>query len=636
MQTPVDILQKFWGYHAFRPLQEEIIQSVLSGRDTLALLPTGGGKSICYQVPALCMDGITLVVSPLIALMKDQVQNLERRGIPSAAIHAGMSRRTVDIIFENACNGAYKLLYLSPERLQTDMALARIQRMNVSLLAVDEAHCVSQWGYDFRPPYLKIADLRSLLPKTPVMALTATATREVMADIQEKLAFTHQQVFRQSFQRDNLSYSVLYEDKKREKLLDILRNVPGSGIVYVRTRGETKEIAHFLKQHRISADFYHAGLTTDERSAKQEAWISGKTRIIVCTNAFGMGIDKPDVRIVVHMYLPDSLEAYFQEAGRGGRDGKKSYATMLYSAADGAALEHYLKTAYPPFEFVKRVYQALGSYSQLAIGAGAGESIDFDFGLFCNNYKLDHAPSHAALKLLEQEGWISVSEAPGMPPKVHVTSSRETMYDYQLRNQQADTVLKTMLRAYPGIQGGLLDISLGVVAKYAKTDMVKVHQVLEAAQASEILVYEPQKESPQLTFIKERVGAENLTIDQKKFKFRKARAEEKVKQAIRYAEDRKCRSQLLLAYFDEPESKPCGICDICTGRNKNEMQDQVFETYAQKIKMVLREEPLPMEEILKAFALKRQDTVAKVLTYLLDESVLAQDSEGKISVRKLS
>lgn len=630
MPQPLDVLHKYWGYSAFRPLQEEIIRSVLEGRDTLALLPTGGGKSICYQAPALCLEGITLVISPLIALMKDQVQNLQKRGIPAAAIHAGMNRRAVDIIFENACNGAYKLLYLSPERLQTDIAVARIKRMQVNLLAVDEAHCISQWGYDFRPPYLQIAELRKHLPGAPVIALTATATKEVMADIQEKLAFTNQQVFRQSFRRDNLSYSVLYEEKKREKLLDILRNVPGSGIVYVRTRGETREIAHFLHAQRISADFYHAGLTTEERSAKQDAWINGKVRIIVCTNAFGMGIDKPDVRIVVHLQLPDSLEAYFQEAGRGGRDGKKSYATLLYGAGDGLQLEQYLKAAYPSFEQIRRVYQALGSLTQLAVGAGLGESFDFDFALFCHQYKLEQAPTHAALRLLEQEGWIHVSEAASSPARVQVTATREMIYDYQLKNAQADTILKTLLRAYPGIQQGMVDISEGLIGKYAKTTAEKVRKVLEAAQQAEILLFDPPHDKPQLTFTRPRVMAEHLSIDLKKFKFRKERAEERVRRAIRYAEDRRCRSQLLLAYFDEPGSKPCGICDVCTGRNKSDVNSEVFENYENKLRTVLKDEPLPLDEILKAFAMKRQELVAQVVAYLLEEGILRQDTNGLI------
>jgi len=630
--SPLEILQKYWGYQSFRPLQEDIVRSALDGRDTLALLPTGGGKSICFQVPALCREGICLVVSPLIALMKDQVHNLDRRGISAAAIFSGMSHQQIDIVFENACNGQYKFLYVSPERLQTPMARERIKRMNVNLLAVDEAHCVSQWGYDFRPPYLQIPEIRALIPKVPLLALTATATSEVLEDIQDKLGFRQKNVFRQSFVRSNLSYSVLYENRKREKLIDILRRVPGTGIVYTRSRGETKEIAHLLTKNGINADFYHAGLPGEERSAKQEAWVAGKTRIIVSTNAFGMGIDKPDVRIVVHLNLPDTLEGYFQEAGRGGRDGQKSYATLLYAPGDGAMLRFHLQSAFPPMELVRRVYQALGSHTQLAIGAGIGESFDFDLSSFCHVFKFDQAPTHAALRLLELEGWIFMSDASASPARAHVTATREELYSYQLRNKQADTVLKTLLRAYPGMQSDFVDISEMVIAKYAKYPVEVVQQILQTAQNEGILLYEPRKEKPQLTFTRERVAAENLTIDLQKFNLRKQRAEERVERAIRFAETRQCRSQQLLAYFGEPDSKTCGICDVCTGRHKVELPASSFETYEKKIREVLRLEPLTLEEILKAFALKRHDAVAQVLNYLLDEGKLVMGEEGKIGL----
>jgi len=628
---PSDILRQYWGFDAFRPLQEDIVLSVLADRDTLALLPTGGGKSVCYQVPALCREGLCIVISPLIALMKDQVFNLHKRGVPAAAIYSGMSSREIDIIFENACQGAYKLLYVSPERLKTDMAQARIQRMNVNLIAVDEAHCISQWGYDFRPAYLQIAELRALLPKTAVIALTATATSEVLEDIQNKLEFKQKNVFRQSFVRANLSYSVLYEAKKRDKLLDILRSVAGAGIVYVRSRGETKEIATFLKQHRIDADFYHAGLAPEERSARQEAWMAGKTRIIVCTNAFGMGIDKPDVRIVVHLNLPEGLEAYFQEAGRGGRDGQKSYAVLLYAPADADGLRFHLQAAYPPMDFVRRVYQALGSYTQLAHGAGLGESFDFDLQLFCSTYKLDQSPTHASLRLLEQEGWIAISDQAMSPARIHISASRETLYDFQLRNRQADTLTKVLLRAYPGIQHGFSDISEGMVARYAKLPVETVLQILENAQREGILDYQPRKDKPQLTFTRERAAADNLHIDQVKFNFRKQRAEERVEKAIHYAETRRCRSQLLLAYFGEPNSKPCGICDVCTGRNKSDLPADMFAGYERKLREVLRLESLPLDDILEAFAHKRREAVAEVIGYLLDEGKLKQLEDGKLS-----
>lgn len=630
MSQPHDILRQYWGYDAFRPLQEEIIHSALGGHDTLALLPTGGGKSICYQVPALCREGVCIVVSPLIALMKDQVLNLRKRGIAAAAIYSGMSRREVDIVFENACQGAYKLLYVSPERLQTDLARERIRRMNVNLLAVDEAHCISQWGYDFRPPYLQIADLRVLLPAVPILALTATATQEVVKDIQEKLAFRTPRVFQQSFQRTNLSYSVLYETHKHAKMLDVFRRVPGTGIVYVRSRGETKEVAEFLRKNGISAELYHAGLTHEERNARQEAWINNRVRVMVCTNAFGMGIDKPDVRCVVHLGLPDSLEAYFQEAGRAGRDGNKAYAVLFYVSADAQGLRFHVQAAFPEMALIRRVYQALGNFSQLAVGGGAGESFDFDFNLFCATYKLELAPTHAALRLLEQEGWIVVSDAAALPSRVHITAARETLYDYQIRNKQADMVIKVLLRAYPGVHQDFVEISEPTLAKYANMPAETLQQVLQSAEKEGILHYEPRHESTRLAFARERVAAENLTIDQKKYQLRKSRAEVRVESAIRYAETLRCRSRQLLAYFGEEDAPACGICDVCTGRNKSELDNDEFDRYASKIREVLRHEPLRFEQILEAFAMKRHEAVAKTLGYLLDEKMLEELEGGKL------
>lgn len=625
---PLSILQQYWGHSTFRPMQEDIIRAALDGRDTLALLPTGGGKSVCFQVPALCKEGICIVVSPLIALMKDQVYNLERRGIPAKAIYSGMSRREIDIILENAAQGGYKFLYVSPERLRTELAQARIQRMNVNLLAVDEAHCISQWGYDFRPPYLQIAELRKILPNVPVLALTATATSEVLEDIQDKLAFRARNVFRQSFLRSNLSYSVLYETQKQEKLLDILKSVPGSGIVYVRSRGETREVARFLQQHRISADFYHAGLTNEERSAKQEAWIAGKTRIMACTNAFGMGIDKPDVRIVVHLSLPEMLEAYFQEAGRAGRDGKKAYATLLHGENDTTQLRFAMQQNFPALTSVRQVYRALGSHYQLAVGAGQGESFDFDLQHFTSAFPFDQHEAHIVLKLLEQEGWLSISDASPSPARLQILANRQTLYDYQLRNKQADTVIKIILRAYPGIQEGMTDISENMIAQYAKMPTEVVIRQIQNAQQEGILQYEPRKEKPQLTFLRERVAAENLTIDLEKFKFRKEQAEKRLEAAIHYAERRLCRSQLLLAYFNEPDSPACGICDICTGRNEPEKTSQIA-VYEKKIMDLLRKEALTQTELLEAFPMKRHEAVMKALTYMVQEQKIRENELGK-------
>ena len=633
MPTPHEILAQYWGYSAFRPLQEDIIQSVLNGRDTLALLPTGGGKSLCYQVPALCQEGLCIVVSPLIALMKDQVQNLRNRDIPAAAIFSGMSRREIDIVFENACQGAYKLLYISPERLQTDLAQARIQRMKVNLLAVDEAHCISQWGYDFRPPYLQIAELRVLIPGVPIMALTATATPEVAADIQQKLEMKEPAFFQQSFLRANLSYSVLYEPKKLDKLVDILSKVPGSGVVYVRSRGETKNIAEMLLTRKISAGYYHAGLTSDERNQRQDAWMKGQMRIMVCTNAFGMGIDKPDVRIVVHLTMPDSIEAYFQEAGRAGRDGKKAYSTLLYAAGDGDQLRRFFESAYPPLDMVRRVYQALGSYSQLAIGSGKGECFDFDLQHFCQTFKFTQPIAHAALRLLEQEGWLFVGDAAATSARLFITSGRETLYDYQLKNKAADTVIKALLRLYPGIQRETVDISESAVGHLAKMSVNAVTQVLLTAHKENMLLYSPRNEKPQMTFLRERVAVENLEIDFEKFNFRRKNAEQRVEQAILYAERRQCRSQQLLAYFGEKNGAKCGICDVCTGRNEPDVSDKTIETYQRKILDLLKVEKMTFEEVLSSFAMKKRDTVIEVLKYLTEEGIVLEN-EGKLMMNE--
>ncbi len=630
LHQPLDILKKYWGFDEFRAGQAEIIAAVLEGRDALVLLPTGGGKSLCFQVPALCREGICLVVSPLIALMRDQVENLKKRGIAAAAIFSGMPHREIDLILENAANGAYKLLYLSPERLKTDLARARISRMNVNLLAIDEAHCISQWGYDFRPPYLDIAEIRREMPEVPVLALTATATAEVVEDIQKRLEFREPLVFRQSFERQNLSYAILYESRKREKLLGILKNVPGTGIVYTRTRGESKEIADFLFKNGIAATCYHAGLTPEERASRQMDWIENRTRIMACTNAFGMGLDKPDVRTVVHLHLPDSLEAYFQEAGRGGRDGQKSYSVLLFDPTDAHNLRKQFEIAFPDFSEIREVYRALGSFTQLAIGGGAGESFDFDFAVFCKNFSRELATTHAALRLLETEGWILISDPAYSTSQLIFTASREEIYDFQLRNLAADQLLKVVLRMYPGIQFSMTGISEFAISKMSKLSVEVVKNLLENAQKEGLLEYFPQKSMPQLTFLRERVAAENLTIDLEKFHFRKERARDRMEKAINYAETLRCRSQQLLTYFDEKESKPCGICDICTGRNKPEISEDEIMVYTRKIREVLKELPLTLPQILEAFSEKRHSMVSKTLVFLEEEGKIGRDEMGRI------
>ncbi len=625
MTNPVDILKQYWGFDQFRALQEDIIRAVLEGSDALALLPTGGGKSICFQVPALCMEGVCIVVSPLIALMKDQVANLKKRGIAAEAIFSGMAYREIDRILDNAAYGGIKFLYLSPERLTTELVRERIKKMNVCLLAVDEAHCISQWGYDFRPPYLQIAEIRELLPKTPILALTATATPEVVLDIQEKLLFKKKNVFQKSFSRPNLAYVVLPEENKNAKLLDILRKVKGSGVVYARNRKQTKEVAKFLQENKVSSDFYHAGLSPDERSKKQEAWIAGKTAIMACTNAFGMGIDKPDVRTVVHLDLPESLEAYFQEAGRAGRDGKKAYAVLLYSAEDKRSLERNLQVAFPPVQDIRQVYRALGSYFQLAVGGGEFQSFDFDIADFCKNFKLDVVKTYACIKILEQEGWISLTESVWMPSSFMVLVTREQLYDFQLKNPQLDPVIKSLLRLTEGAFQHFVPINEAAVSRLLKTTPEKVLPAILQLHREGVIDYRPLKDKPQLTFVKERVDASNLTIDIEAYNIRKERQQKRMEKAIAYATTPRCRSQQLLAYFGE-ESPTCGVCDVCLGRTKSDISTDDFERYKLKIKQLIVAEKITERQLLESFPANRQQPVIQALGYLLDEGIVTVET----------
>lgn len=630
MQTPHEILKQYWGFDSFRPLQEEIIQSALDGKDTLALLPTGGGKSVCFQIPALLQEGICLVVSPLIALMKDQVYNLQKRNIPAAAIYSGMYYKDIDRILDNCIYGDIKFLYLSPERLKTDLAIARIQQMNINLLAVDEAHCISQWGYDFRPPYLEIAEIRDHLPDTPVTALTATATPEVVKDIQEKLEFKRgSQVFQKSFKRDNLSYVVLHEQNKHKKLLDILKGVKGTGVVYVRSRKKTKEIAHYLTHNGISADFYHAGLSAEERSRKQEEWLEGKRRIIVSTNAFGMGIDKPDVRSVVHMDLPDSLEAYFQEAGRGGRDGEKSYAVLLFEPEDKIRLEQVYESSYPSLQEIRRTYQALGSYTQTAVGGGFGQTFDFDIVTFTKTYKLDLFKVFNSMKVLEQEEWLVLTEAVYIPSTFKIKVRKEELYAYQIKNKKYERILQMLLRAYTGAFNNFVQIRESQLASFLKTSVLDLNAALHHFHRDKMIEYRPAKDKPQLIYTKERVSSENLTIDLRRYQFRKQQHKKRIEKAINYVELPLCRSQQLLNYFGELDSPLCGVCDVCLGRTKTELDSEQYGRYRDKVKRLLEKEALSEAELLESFAPKRQKEVVAAVSYLFDEELI-EKVKGKL------
>jgi ATP-dependent DNA helicase RecQ len=632
MFNPLDILHQHWGHPQFRPQQEAIIQSVLDGCDTLALLPTGGGKSICFQVPALCQEGICLVISPLIALMKDQVQNLQKKGISALAIYAGMAYRDIDRLLDNCVHGEVKFLYLSPERLASDLAIARIKQMKVSLIAVDEAHCISQWGYDFRPPYLEIAQVREFFPQVPLIALTATATPEVVQDIQEKLAFKNQQVFQSSFARPNLAYIVRPSEAKENQLLEILQKVPGCGVVYVRNRGKTKEIAQLLQKKRISADYYHAGLSPDERSSKQDAWISGRTRIMVSTNAFGMGIDKSDVRTVIHLELPDSLEAYFQEAGRAGRDGQKSYAVLLYNQSDRRSLEYQYTQAFPSLDEARQVYRALGSYFQLALGGGQGESYDFDISNFCQSYNLELVRTFNCLKLLEQEGWISLSEAVFTPSTLLIKVDKEKLYDYQIKNRELDKVLKIILRSYQGVFSNYVNFSEKKLAEYCKISIEQLQRSLQRMQQDQVIEYNPQKDKPQLSYLRERMDASHLSFDTSRYQFRKNRHAERIQKAIAYAEEKICRSQQLLHYFGEKDAPVCGVCDLCLERKKQGLDGEAFERLRQKILRLLEQEPLPVKAVVDSFTPKMRDQVLEALAFLQQEGQIFEQN-GKLLPR---
>lgn len=628
--APVEILKQYWGFEGFRALQEEIIQSVLDGKDTLALLPTGGGKSICFQVPALAQEGIAIVVSPLIALMKDQVANLRKRGIKAETIFSGMAFRDIDRILDNCVYGGVKFLYLSPERLQSELVIARIKKMAVNLVAIDEAHCISQWGYDFRPPYLQIVQIREWLPETPFIALTATATSDVVTDIQEKLAFRPKEkaVFQKSFVRPNLSYSVLQEENKFGKLAQILTNVRGSAVVYVRNRRKTKEIALYLTRRNITADYYHAGLPTPTRDLKQEAWTENRTRVMVSTNAFGMGIDKPDVRAVVHMDLPDNLEAYFQEAGRAGRDGEKAYSVLLYNQQDKTQLERNYALAFPEISEIKKTYQALGSFLQLAVGGGEGQSFDFDIIDFAQRFQFHPIKVFNSMKALEQVGLIILTEAVYIPASLRVKVNKDTLYDFQLRHPKLDKILKAILRSYQGAFKDYVKLRESQLAKALSMPKIDLQRALLLLRKEGIVDYVPQKENPQIIFLQERLPLEDLMIDQQLYAFRKNRYVERINKAIAYAETVVCRQQQLVRYFGEEGLEKCGICDVCLGRHKTAVDKDEFDRYKIKIQRLLKREKLSLAEIVDSFTSRHENKVLQVMEYLVDEGFVEKEGEA--------
>jgi len=615
--TIQEILKTYWNHDAFRPMQEDIIQSVLLGHDTLALLPTGGGKSVCFQVPAMAREGICIVVSPLIALMKDQVENLKAKGIEAIAIVAGMGKREIDLALDNCVYGQVKFLYLSPERLLSDLVRERIKYMKVNLFAVDEAHCISQWGYDFRPAYLHIADLRELHPAVPVLALTATATAEVRIDIQKQLQFRKGIVFQQSFERKSISYVVQHEENKFRKMLDVATGVKGSGIVYVRSRRECGEIAKFYNDNGIKADYYHAGLTPDERSKKQESWKTNKTRIIIATNAFGMGIDKSDVRFVIHKDLPESLEAYYQEAGRAGRDENKAYAILLYNNADRARQEKIFELSFPTVDEIKLVYHYLSNYYSVAYGAGAGISFDLDLGGFCAKYKLDVIKTLNALKFLEHDEYLSFTESVFLPSRFRFEVFNEQLYNFQIQNAGWDTFVKTLLRSYGGAFENYVSLKEFDLARRGNMSVQQVIEGLKQLQEYGILSYLPQNDQPQVTYLKSRQHPNNLYVNKQYIEQRKATYLKKIEAVFAYCTHKKCRSQLLLSYFDEPNSDKCGICDVCLDEKRMRNATDVFDDITNEVAQLLSIAPLDISSLITSIKngieKERLDTIRLLL-----------------------
>ena len=630
--TYKEILKQYWNYDNFRGIQEEIIESIGKGHDTLGLMPTGGGKSITFQVPALTQPGLCLVITPLIALMKDQVRNLRDRGIKALAVYSGMTREEIVVALENCIFGDYKFLYISPERLDTDIFRAKLRNMKINMITVDESHCISQWGYDFRPAYLKISEIRELLPTVPVLALTATATPEVVKDIQTKLGFREDsRIFRMSFERKNLAYIVRNTESKQEELLHILNSVSGSAIVYTRNRKRTREVAELLVNNEITATFYHAGLNNDVKDQRQRSWLSGESRVMVATNAFGMGIDKPDVRLVIHVDLPDSPEAYFQEAGRAGRDGQKAYAVLLYAKSDKATLSKRITDTFPDKEYIRKVYEDVNYYFQMAMGDGLGCTFAFNLDEFCRNFKHFPVQADSALKILTRAGYLEYTDEQDNASRILFTIHRDELYKLRETDPETEKLINVILRSYTGLFTDYAYINEDSLAIRSGLTRQRIYEILLMLTRRHILHYIPRKKTPYIIYTRERQEAGRLAITRDIYEERKESYITRIKAMTEYAtaED-KCRSRMLLRYFGEKNEHNCGLCDVCLSKHHSGMKLGEFQEMENQIREQLETSPLSAATLLNRINGEREKA-ERVLSYLLSEEII-QSNDGILSL----